>query len=247
MTLARQTILVTGGLGGIGLAVVHSLAAKGANVFATGRGLQRPETLPVSASYRRLDVSSEQAWQDMIDVIVERHGSLDGLVNIAGVLPKATPFEDTTLAQWRQTMAVNLDGTFVGCRMGIKTMARTGGGAIVNFSSGAARIVVSEAAAYCVSKAAVVALTRVAAKAGGPYNVRVNAILPGAIDTAMLWSNLRPGQQPGDLIDQLERQHPIGRIGQTADIAQSVVFLLDQENSFISGACLAVDGGQLVD
>jgi NAD(P)-dependent dehydrogenase (short-subunit alcohol dehydrogenase family) len=105
----------------------------------------------------------------------------------------------------------------------------------------------SDGGAYCVSKAAVLALTRLAAKAGGKYGVRVNAVLPGAIDTPMLWGNLRDGQDPQELIDMLVKQHPIGRIGQTTDVAQAVTFLLDPENSFVTGALLAVDGGQLVD
>ncbi len=91
------------------------------------------------------------------------------------------------------------------------------------------------------------ALTRLAAKAGGKFGVRVNAVLPGAIDTPMLWGNLREGQDPQELIDMLVKQHPIGRIGQTRDIAQAVAFLLDPENSFVTGALLAVDGGQMVD
>jgi NAD(P)-dependent dehydrogenase (short-subunit alcohol dehydrogenase family) len=126
-------------------------------------------------------------------------------------------------------------------------MAKTGGGAIVNFSSGLAHIMLSDGAAYCVSKAAVLALTRLAAKAGGKHKVRVNAVLPGAIDTPMLWGNLREGQDPQSLIDMLVKQHPIGRLGQTSDVARAVGFLCDPANSFVTGALLAVDGGQLVD
>jgi NAD(P)-dependent dehydrogenase (short-subunit alcohol dehydrogenase family) len=144
-------------------------------------------------------------------------------------------------------MDVNLDGTFMGCRLAMRAMAATGGGSIVNFSSGLAHIMLSDAAAYCVSKAAVLALTRLAAKAGGKHRVRVNAVLPGAIDTPMLWGNLRPGQAPQELIEMLVKQHPIGRIGVPGDVAQAVAFLLDPVNSFITGALLAVDGGQLVD
>jgi NAD(P)-dependent dehydrogenase (short-subunit alcohol dehydrogenase family) len=86
-----------------------------------------------------------------------------------------------------------------------------------------------------------------AAKAGGKYGVRVNAVLPGAIDTPMLWGNLREGQDAQELIDMLVKQHPIGRIGVPGDVAQAVAFLLDPANSFVTGALLAVDGGQLVD
>jgi NAD(P)-dependent dehydrogenase (short-subunit alcohol dehydrogenase family) len=246
MAFEQQTILITGGLGGIGLEVTRHLLAKGAKVVVSDYG--RPtEALPEGADYVSLNVTSESDWQTVIEDIVTKHGALGGLVNIAGVFTPGIPFEDMTLAQWRHHMDINLDGSFMGCRFAIKAMAKTGGGSIVNFSSGLAHIMLSDGGAYCVSKAAVLALTRLAAKAGGKFGVRVNAVLPGAIDTPMLWGNLREGQDPQELIDMLVKQHPIGRIGQTNDVAQAVAFLLDPENSFVTGAMLAVDGGQLVD
>lgn len=244
MSFEGRTILVTGALGGIGGEVTHSLRERGARVVVSDRpGLNGAE----ASNFMPLDVTSESDWERTIAAIVEEHGALNGLVNIAGVFTPGIPFEDMTLAQWRHHMDVNLDGTFLGCRTATKAMAKTGGGSIVNFSSGLAHIMLSDAAAYCVSKAAVLALTRLAAKAGGKHRVRVNAVLPGAIDTPMLWGNLREGQDPQDLITMLEKQHPIGRIGQTTDVAQAVTFLLDPANSFVTGALLAVDGGQLVD
>jgi NAD(P)-dependent dehydrogenase (short-subunit alcohol dehydrogenase family) len=246
MGFDNQTILITGGIGGIGLEVTRHLLDKGANVIVTDRVDQRPDAILDAAGYMPLDVTSEADWGRVVDSVVSKHGALAGLVNIAGVFTPGIPFEDMTLAQWRYHMDANLDGSFMGCRFAMKAMAKTGGGSIVNFSSGLAHIMLSDGGAYCVSKAAVLALTRLAAKAGGKYKVRVNAVLPGAIDTPMLWGNLREGQDPQDLIDMLVKQHPIGRIGQTTDIAQAVAFLLDPENSFVTGALLAVDGGQLV-
>jgi NAD(P)-dependent dehydrogenase (short-subunit alcohol dehydrogenase family) len=247
MSLEQRTILITGGLGGIGLAVARHLLAVGAKVVMSDRVDRAPASLPTGALYRQLDVTSEAAWADVIDAVVAEHGALDGLVNIAGVFTPGIPFEEMTLAQWRHHMDINLDGSFMGCRLAMKAMAASGGGSIVNFSSGLAHIMLSDGGAYCVSKAAVLALTRLAAKAGGKHRVRVNAVLPGAIDTPMLWGNLREGQDPQDLITMLEKQHPIGRIGQPLDVAQAVAFLLDPANSFVTGALLAVDGGQLVD
>ena len=245
MSFEHQTILITGGRGGIGGEVARHLTAKGAKVIVSDRHGDGP-TEP-GIHYAVLDVTSEADWEQTINAIVAEHGALNGLVNIAGVFTPGIPFEDMTLAQWRYHMDVNLDGTFMGCRFAIRAMAKTGGGAIVNFSSGLAEIMLSDGGAYCVSKAAVMTLTRLAAKAGGKFGVRVNALLPGAIDTPMLWGNLREGQDPQELIDILVKQHPIGRIGLTTDIAQAVAFLLNPENSFITGALLAVDGGQLVD
>jgi NAD(P)-dependent dehydrogenase (short-subunit alcohol dehydrogenase family) len=247
MAFDNQTILLTGGLGGIGLQVTRHLLAKGARVVVTDSAATAGEKAIEGADYAPLDVTSEAGWKKTIDDVVAKYGALNGLVNIAGVFTPGIPFEDMTLAQWRHHMDVNLDGSFLGCSFATKAMAKTGGGAIVNFSSGLAHIMLSDGGAYCVSKAAVLALTRLAAKAGGKYRVRVNAVLPGAIDTPMLWGNLREGQDPQELIDMLVKQHPIGRIGQTTDVAQAVAFLLDPENSFITGSLLAVDGGQLVD
>jgi NAD(P)-dependent dehydrogenase (short-subunit alcohol dehydrogenase family) len=247
MPLARQTMLITGGLGGIGLEVTRHLLAQGAQVVVTDRPGLEPAALPPGASHATLDVTDEAAWESVIGKIVTEHGRLDGLVNIAGVFTPGIPFEEMTLAQWRHHMDINLDGSFLGCRFAMAAMAKTGGGSIVNFSSGLAHIMLSDGGAYCVSKAAVLALTRLAAKAGGKFRVRVNALLPGAIDTPMLWGNLREGQDPQALIDMLVKQHPIGRIGQTHDIARAVAFFLDPDNSFVTGALLAVDGGQLVD
>jgi NAD(P)-dependent dehydrogenase (short-subunit alcohol dehydrogenase family) len=250
MSFENRTILITGGLGGIGGEVTRHFIARGAHVVVTDRpGLDGAAvaTHGAQASFVTLDVTSESAWTSVVDDVVARHGKLDALVNIAGVFTPGIPFEQMSLAAWRQHMDVNLDGSFLGCRVAMTAMAKTGGGAIVNFSSGLAHIMLSDGAAYCVSKAAVLALTRVAAKAGGKHRVRVNAVLPGAIDTPMLWGNLREGQEPQELLDMLVKQHPIGRIGQTSDVAQAVAFLCDPANDFITGALLAVDGGQLVD
>jgi NAD(P)-dependent dehydrogenase (short-subunit alcohol dehydrogenase family) len=251
--LAGRAVLVTGGRGGIGAAIAQELAARGAYVYVAGRPgspgseIDEPPAGAAPLRHVELDVSSEDDWAHTVDAIVSESGALYGLVNNAGVLEPAVPFSELSLAEWRRHLAVNLDGTFMGCRFAMRAMAMSGGGAIVNISSGAARITVTEASAYCVSKSAVLTLTRLAAKAGGRHRVRVNAVLPGAIDTPMLWRNLPSGEEPAAFLRDIARLHPIGRIGTVSDVARAVAFLLDPANSFISGAMFAVDGGQLVD
>jgi NAD(P)-dependent dehydrogenase (short-subunit alcohol dehydrogenase family) len=244
-----RVILVTGGLGGIGTAIAHLLALQGARVYlARRRGAAFPERAVVPASVRHLelDVGAEADWARALALIESDEGALYGLVNNAAVLEPAIDFLDLDLVQWRRQLAVNLDGSFLGCRSAMRMMAKTGGGAIVNVSSGAALLNVPEAAAYCVSKAALLALTRLAAKAGCRHRVRVNAVLPGAVDTPMLRRNVPPGTSTATFVQALTRLHPLGRIGLPADVAGTVAFLLDPDNDFLTGAQLSVDGGQVV-
>jgi len=148
MAFQHQTILITGGLGGIGGEVTRHLLAKGARVVVTDFG-RTPDSLPEGTEFIPLNVASEQDWEQVIEGVVAKHGALNGLVNIAGVFTPGIPFEDMTLAQWRHHMDINLDGSFMGCRFAIKAMAKTGGGSIVNFSSGLAHIMLSDGGAYC--------------------------------------------------------------------------------------------------
>ena len=250
MSLKNQTVLITGALGGIGTEVARRLGEAGARVVITDRAREVPgermAPFGAEALYAPLDVTSEADWEAAIAATVHRFGSLTGLVNVAGMFKPGVPFEEMPANLWREHIDVNLTGSFLGCKHAIRAMKKTGGGSIVNISSGLAHIMLSDGAAYCVSKAAVLTLTQVAAKAGAEHGIRVNAVLPGAIETPMLWRNLRSGQDPKELLDTLVSQHPIGRIGQPMDIARAVVFLTDPANSFITGAMLAVDGGQLV-
>lgn len=204
MALTDRNVLITGALSGIGLGLAEAFHAAGAHVFLTGRGPDRDgaaDRLGERAAFLPLDVTEEKAWIAAIDAVVARRGSLDVLVNAAGAFRPGIAFEDMPLDIWREHFAVNVDGSFLGCKHAMRAMRRTGGGSIINFSSGLAHIALPDAAAYCVSKASTLALTRVAAKAGGPHQVRVNAILPGVVDTPMFWGNLREGQDPQDLLD----------------------------------------------
>lgn len=248
-SFSGRAILVTGGLGGIGAAIAQRLATLDAKVYLArrpGSDLAERSTLAASVRHLELDVTSEADWARALTLVESVGDGLYGLVNNAAVLEPAIDFCDLDLAQWRRQLSVNLDGSFLGCRCAMRTMAKSGGGSIVNVSSGAALLTVPDAAAYCVSKSAVLALTRLAAKAGGPRQVRVNAVLPGAIDTPMLWRNVLDGESRAAFVQALTRMHAIGRIGTTADVTASVAFLLDPSNDFITGALLSVDGGQVV-
>ena len=249
MTFSGKTVMITGGAGGIGRAVAESFLAKDATVVIADRNRDASQALVSemgrNAGHVDLDVTNEDSWKAAMAEVTHKYPTMYALINTAGIFKPGIPFADMSLDVWREHFAVNLDGAFLGCRHGIEAMKEQGG-AIVNFSSGLAEIILTDGAAYCVSKAGVVALTRVAAKAGAKHKVRVNAVLPGAIETDMMWNNLREGMTRQKLIDLLIPQHPIGRLGKPLDVANAVSFLCDPASEFITGVGLPVDGGQLL-
>jgi NAD(P)-dependent dehydrogenase (short-subunit alcohol dehydrogenase family) len=186
--LAGKTALITGGASGIGRATAALFHAEGAKVVATDRNEAGLAALgPDTDLVLPQDVTDEARWRRVIDAVVEKFGRLDILVNSAGIALKGN-IETATLEDWRKTQAVNVEGTFIGCREAIRAMKQTGGGSIVNLSSVAGIIGDAQSAAYCASKGAVRLLTKSAAlhcgRAG--YNIRLNSVHPSFADTAMV-------------------------------------------------------------
>jgi NAD(P)-dependent dehydrogenase (short-subunit alcohol dehydrogenase family) len=244
-----RVALVTGAAGGIGREVAGRLADLGAHVLATDLPETERQELEVRLAGRGafcpLDVSDEAAWTGAIADAERRFGPLDFLVNVAGYFRPYLDLEHTSLDEWRRHFAINVEGTFLGCKHGIASMKKGGrGGAIVNVSSGLAWKRLKDGFSYCISKATVLELTRLTALHAASYGIRVNAMLPGAIDTPMMWRNLRPDQTREALEKFYAAQHPIGRIGNPGDIAGLVEFLCSERSSFITGACIPIDGGQ---
>jgi NAD(P)-dependent dehydrogenase (short-subunit alcohol dehydrogenase family) len=247
--LAGRVALVTGAAGGIGRAVVQRLADAGATVVATTSSDMPDAELESAVAGRgmchALDVTDERAWARVIEAVEVRHGPLQCLVNVAGYFKPGETIEQTSLVDWRRHFAINVDGSFLGCRFGIESMKKSGrGGSIVNVSSGLAWKRMPEAFAYSVSKGAILHLTQQAALQAARHRIRVNAMLPGAIETPMMYRNLREGQLPHQLVEAATAQHPIGRIGQPGDVADLVEFLCSDRSAFITGACIPIDGGQ---
>jgi NAD(P)-dependent dehydrogenase (short-subunit alcohol dehydrogenase family) len=247
--VSQKIALVTGATGGIGLAIVKKLHDEGATVIATDLPGAQTTIFSERVIWKTLDVTDEQDWEGVMQDVAEQLGRLDILVNCAGFFKPNVSFEDTSLDLWRQHFAVNSDGVFLGCKHAIKSMKSTGGGCIVNISSGLALRVSTKGPAYSASKAAVIATTKLAAlhSAENGYGIRVNCILPGPVDTPMLKRNVSAGESEEDYLNKIAQSHPIGRIGQSHEIADAVVFLCSDESSFITASTLAVDGGQLAD
>jgi 3(or 17)beta-hydroxysteroid dehydrogenase len=240
--------LITGGASGIGLATAEMLAAEGARVVigdidgaAAERAVRR---IGAAASSRPLDVTREDDWIAATDAILHDLGRLDILVNNAGVV-LLKDVEATTLAEWRDLMAVNHDGVFLGCKHAVRVMKGRGGGAIVNISSVAGLIGHPALAAYCASKGGVRLLTKSVALhcARRGYNIRCNSVHPSFVDTPMLEGMLSLTDDPARTRSGWNAAAPLGRLAQPAEVARTILFLASDESAFTTGAEIVIDGG----
>ena len=190
-----------------------------------------------------LDVTAEDDWQSVLAAVDRRHGRLDGLVNSAGTVHLGT-VEDTDYATWRRVLAVNLDGTFLGCKHALPLLKRSGG-AIVNLSSISGIVGGHNLAAYNASKGGVRLLTKSVALHGARLKppVRCNSVHPAFLEGPMVEDILAQTGRPDVARGQLARDIPLGRLGEPAEVAELCVYLLSDESRFVTGAEFAIDGG----
>jgi 3(or 17)beta-hydroxysteroid dehydrogenase len=243
--LAGKAALITGAASGIGRATALLFHAEGAKVAATDRneaGLAELEG--VADLLLAQDVTDEARWREVVDRVVAAFGKLDILVNSAGIALKGN-IETATLDDFRRTEAVNVEGTFLGCREAIRVMKGFGGGSIVNLSSVAGIIGDAQSAAYCASKGAVRLLTKSAAlhcgRAG--YNIRLNSVHPSFADTPMVQNLIESSKNPDRVREGLMKAAPLGRMGRPEEVANAILYLASDESSFTTGVELMVDGG----
>ena len=246
--LEGKTSLVTGAASGIGLQTSIRLAEEGARVMMTDinieEGLQQAEKLGANATFLKLDITEEEEWISVLDETVKRFDRLDILVNSAGMVLIAD-VEQITLEDWRKVHAVNLDGTFLGCKHGVRVMKEFGAGSIINLSSVSGMIGGFNLAAYNSSKGAVRMLTKSVALhcARAGYGIRCNSIHPTFIETPMLESMIRDSSDPEKTRQTLVRQVPLRRIGKPDDVANMIVYLASDESTFVTGTEMVIDGG----
>ncbi|WP_426387850.1 SDR family NAD(P)-dependent oxidoreductase [Sphingobium sp. R-21] len=251
--LAGKVALITGGAKGIGLAIARRFVEEGATVAIAARKEQQAaavaaelggDVLPIV-----LDTSSDAQWHEAIAGVDTRWGRLNILVNCAGVTIGAN-LVDTDDAVWNQHMDVNLRGPFMGCRAAIDLMKRDGApGSIVNIASAFGIRVTPGFAAYSISKAALIALTRVLALecAAQKLPIRVNSVIPGGTETEMFEEELRrTGLEREEAYALFARIHPLGRIGKPKEVAEAVLWLASDESTFTTGLELTVDGGSTI-
>ncbi|MQB01347.1 MAG: SDR family oxidoreductase [Actinobacteria bacterium] len=241
----QRIALVTGAGGAIGVSVVRHLADTGALVVAADVSGEAARTVAAELAARGsrvvpmpVDMSDEGQVDDLVSAIVSDHGRLDYLVNNAGITRDST-IHKMPLTHWRQVMATNLDGPFLLIRAASRHFReRAAGGRIVNISSIAAKVGTFGQANYAAAKAGMVALTKVAARELARYEVTVNAIQPGFIQTPMT------DAMPPEIRDERAKASPLGRPGTTDEVAAAVAFLCSDSASYITGAVLEVTGGR---
>ena len=239
-----RTILITGAGAGIGAATARRALAEGARLICTDIDPEAQERLALPAGKDTLflthDVSSPQDWDRVETAIRDRFGRLDGLVNNAGLLKLGT-IESTTLEDYRSVLAVNLDGTLLGCQCAIRLM-KENGGAIVNLASIAAEKPGPGSVTYGISKAGIVNLTKSVAAYCQKQDlaIRCNAVSPGAVDTRM--RDLVFGDRPAGKAGSGLPKH----VAAPADIAEGILFLLSPRAAYVTGSVFLMDGGRLL-
>lgn len=243
---STRTVLITGAAGGIGRATVQLFASSGWRVIGVDRA-PFGEPFPAEGVYIESDISIGSNLETIFSQAHSYTGSLNALVNNAAV-QIAKPLLQTSVEEWDAVMASNLRSVFLSVKLAHPLFKAAGGGAIVNVSSVHAVATSANIAAYAASKGGLLALTRAMAIEFAPDNIRVNAILPGAVDTPMLRAGLNRGHvSGGDIqtrLDNLARKTVNGRVGQPSEIAHAIYFLADEiQSSFMTGQAMIVDGG----
>lgn len=243
--LDDKVALISGGASGIGAATARRFADEGARVVVgdidEAGGTAVVQAIGSAAAFQRLDVTEVEDWAAAVSLAEAQFGRLDVLVNAAGILFAGT-IEDTSLEDWRRMLAVNLDGTWLGCRAAVPAMRRAGGGAIVNLSSVAGLRGQAYLCAYNASKGAVRVLTKAVADnlARGGDSIRCNSVHPGVIETPMVERFLA---EHAELRRAWTEAPPLGRRGRPEDVAAMIALLASDDAGFVTGAEYVIDGG----
>lgn len=246
MSESKKTILITGAAGGVGRATVKHFYERGYRVIGVDRQSVYPE-FPADGLFIQADISVPENLEKIFIQATEFSPTLDVLVNNAG-FQVTKPLVETTVEEWDMVMASNLRSVFLGAKLAYPLLKAEGGGAIVNISSVHAVATSANIAAYAASKGGLLALTRAMAIEFAPDNIRVNAVLPGAVDTPMLRAGFHRGRDneatEESQLAALAAKTVNGRVALPEEIASVIYFLADStQSSFITGQGLVADGG----
>ena len=247
-SLEGKVAIVTGGKRGIGKAIALAFAEAGADVAVCSRVIKDGELQAVANEIQGLgrrslavqaDITRKTDVDNLVQRVVDEFTAIDILVNNAGIYFVDPPLLDVPEGDWDKIINVNLKGHYLCSQAVGKRMVDRKAGNIINIASELAIKPISEAGVYCIAKAGVVMLTRVLAKELASYNIRVNAIAPGAARTKMLEYLL----SDSEALKQYEAQIPLGRIAEPGDIIGTALFLASEASSYITGHTILVDGG----
>ncbi|MEO1041787.1 MAG: glucose 1-dehydrogenase [Pseudomonadota bacterium] len=251
--LSGKVAVISGGSSGIGAAAAYAFVAEGAHVVIADINVEAGQKIASElgelAEFVQLDVRNPDDWQAAI-VAAQKIGSLTTLVNSAGVSIPGS-IEDVDLETFRAVVGINLEGTFLGCKFAVEAMKAGAGGSIINIASTLGIRPSGLFTAYASSKGGVRMLTKTVALhcAQNDYNIRCNAVLPGAIQTNMIEEYVQMGERAGrsrdDVIGDFAKSHPMKRIGRASEVASAIIYLASDASSYTTGADIPVDGGFL--
>jgi NAD(P)-dependent dehydrogenase (short-subunit alcohol dehydrogenase family) len=251
MKLAGKVAIITGAGSGIGRAAALLFAQEGAAVVVVDRDEAGAAATVAAirdhggrAEPAVVDVADSAGVRHMVDLAVNAFGGLDIVFNNAAIAV-FKGVEETTEEEWDRVLAVNLRAVFLGIKYAAPALRARGGGAIINTASVHGLATGAGIAAYAAAKAGVIGLTRAAALDLAGAGIRVNCILPGAIETPLMRSNLRAVGDEAEEFRKISAAEPLGRVGQPAEIARMALFLASEDGSFATGAPFIVDGGLL--
>jgi NAD(P)-dependent dehydrogenase (short-subunit alcohol dehydrogenase family) len=243
--MTKKTAIVTGAGGGIGRATARKIASHGIHVYATdiNDDLGKQTTSIINdeggeATYLHLDISKKEEVNRTIDTIINDSGHLTYAVNNAGIGGVISPLHEVREEDWNRMIQVNLTGQFFCMRKQLAVMAAQGGGSIVNVSSVAGVSGVARGGPYSAAKHGLIGLTKSAAREYSEFNIRINAVCPGFIETEMITPI------PSEVLEFSKSiAIPMKRFGQVEEVADTIYYLLSHQSTYITGTAMIVDGG----
>ena len=243
MRLENKVAIISGGSRGMGAFEAALFVQEGAKVIVgdvrDDEGRELVEGMGDDAIYMHLDVTSERDWATVVKEATDRYGKLDILVNNAGISARGT-IEETSVDDWDRVMGINAKGVFLGTRAAIPEMRKSGGGSIINISSQLGLVGMAESSPqYQSSKGAVRIFTKSAAIQYASEGIRVNSVHPGPIVTPMTEARRADAAVQQVMVSRI----PLGRYGESEDVAYGVLYLASDEASFVTGSELVIDGG----